>query len=84
MAEEEGFGDTADDHHLSDSPLADYGVDGIDDERLSTGASGVVGVLLTFGVGVGVFATVRALRPRDGADGHAVPGVGPDSSRTTV
>ena len=32
-----------------DSPLADYGIRGIDNPYLSTGLSGVLGVLLTFG-----------------------------------
>ena len=68
VAEEEGFSESADDHHLAGSPLAEYAVEGIDDERLSTGASGVVGVLLTFGIGIGVFAAVRALRPATADD----------------
>ena len=33
---------------LKDSPLADYGIRGIDNEYLSTGLSGVLGVLVTF------------------------------------
>jgi cobalt/nickel transport protein len=47
------------DHQMKDSPLADYGIRGIDNEFLSTGLSGVIGVLLTFGVGAGVFWLVR-------------------------
>ena len=39
----------AKDHELADSPLADYGVRGIGNDFLSTGLSGVLGVLLTSG-----------------------------------
>lgn len=46
-------------HELADSPLADYGVRGVDNEYLSTGLSGVVGVLLTFTVGGGLFWLLR-------------------------
>lgn len=67
VAEEEGFGDAADDHALDDSLVADYSVDGVDDERVSTGVAGVVGVLVTFGLGLAVFALIRSLRPRPGA-----------------
>ena len=64
VAEDEGFADAADEHRLGDSPLADYAVRGVDDERVSTGAAGVIGVLLTFGLATGVVAAVRVLRDR--------------------
>ena len=51
------------DHQLADSPLADYGIRGIDNEFLSTGLSGVIGVLLTFAIGGGLFWLLRR-RPR--------------------
>ncbi len=47
------------DHQLADGPLADYGIKGIDNEYLSTGLSGVLGVLVTFGIGAGVFWLAR-------------------------
>jgi cobalt/nickel transport protein len=53
----------AEDHELSDSPLADYGVRGVDNQFLSTGLSGVAGVLLTFAIGGGIFWLVRRRRP---------------------
>ena len=59
VAVEKGFDETADDHALDDSPLADYGVRVVGDDRLSTAASGLVGVLLTFGVGVLLFGLVQ-------------------------
>ena len=56
VAEEEGFDDTADDHALADSPIADY--DGP--------VARVVGVLLTFGLGAGAFALIRSRRTPTG------------------
>jgi hypothetical protein len=46
------FDETADDHALADSPLADYGVEGIGNERLGTAASALIGVLMSFGFGL--------------------------------
>lgn len=57
----------AKEHELGDSPLADYGVRGVDNSFLSTGLSGVAGVLLTFAIGGGVFWLVRR------RDTHATP-----------
>ena len=75
VAEDEGFAETAAEHRLDDSPVADYAVDGVDDERVSGGLAGLVGVLVTFGLGVGVFAVLRTLRPSGaGAAGGAVSG----------
>lgn len=71
VAEEEGFADTATDHQFGDSPLADYSVDGVDEGNVSTGASGLIGVLLTFGVGLAVFGVTRVLRNDDGTDTRA-------------
>jgi hypothetical protein len=64
VAEDKGFLETARDHLFADGPLADYEVRGIDNERLSTGVSGLIGVLVTFGVGFALFAVLRALRTR--------------------
>ncbi|WP_433347959.1 PDGLE domain-containing protein [Micromonospora sp. CA-111912] len=57
------------DHELADSPLADYGIRGVDNDFLSTGLSGVLGVLLTFAVGGGVFWLLRRRGSGQGA-GH--------------
>lgn len=67
VAADEGFLDTARDHDLGDGPLADYGVEGVDDERLSGGLAGVVGVVVTLALGAALF---RLLRRPDG-DGPA-------------
>ena len=65
VATDKGFLETARDHPLADGPLADYAVKGVDNQRLSAGLSGLIGVLVTFGLGLALFALVRALRPRD-------------------
>ena len=54
-------------HQLADSPLADYGIRGIDNPYLSTGLSGVLGVALTFAVGGGLFWLVRRRGPAPSA-----------------
>ncbi len=58
-----GIDEQARDHDAADSPLADYGVKGVDDARLSVGVAGVLGVLVTFAFGG---AVVLAVRRRDG------------------
>lgn len=59
VAEDIGFLDSAKDHTYADGPLADYGVKGIENERLSTGAAGVIGVIATAGVSTGLFLLLR-------------------------
>lgn len=59
VAQEQGFLSTATDHALADSPLADYGVEGVEDERLSVGLAGVIGVSITFVFGLGLFLLVK-------------------------
>lgn len=49
----------ATDSQLAGSPLADYGVSGVEDERLSVGLAGVIGVAVTFVVAGGLFLVVR-------------------------
>lgn len=55
VAEDVGFLETAEDHSLADSPLADYGVSGVDNARFSVGLAGIIGVLLTAAVAGGGF-----------------------------
>lgn len=71
----------AQDHELADSPFADYGFAGLDNAFLSTAVSGVLGVLITFALGAGLFWLVRRRRPSDpataaGGSGAGVPGSG--------
>ena len=75
VAEDKGFAATAEDSALADGPLAEYGVAGVENERLSTGLAGVIGVGVTFAFGLGLFALVRrgraagVERPEDGSVG---------------
>jgi len=62
VAIEEGFAETAEDSAVADSPLADYGVEGIDDDRVGTGVAGVVGVVITLVVTVGLLYGAQRLR----------------------
>ncbi|HEV2892157.1 MAG TPA: PDGLE domain-containing protein, partial [Actinomycetota bacterium] len=62
VAEDKGFLEAARDHVFADGPLADYTLKGVDNERLSTGISGLIGVLLTFGIGLALFALLRSMR----------------------
>ncbi|GLY17751.1 hypothetical protein Kisp01_47650 [Kineosporia sp. NBRC 101677] len=48
VSEDNGISAQAKEHDLSGSPLADYGVSGVDDARLSGGLAGVIGVGVTF------------------------------------
>lgn len=59
VAEDIGFIETAKDHTLADGALADYGVKGIENARLSTGAAGVIGVIATGVISTGLFMMVR-------------------------
>lgn len=76
VAEDKGFLDTAEDSALADGPLADYAVSGVDNERLSTGLAGVIGVTITFAFGLGLFALVKR---RDSSDSTAEQPAAADS-----
>jgi cobalt/nickel transport protein len=62
VAEEEGFLDTAKDSAVADSPLSDYGILGLDNERLSVGLAGVIGVIATALVALALFTLLRKKR----------------------
>jgi hypothetical protein len=55
VAGDVGFLDSAEDSAAAGSPLSDYGVEGIADERLSVGLSGIIGVVLVGIVAFGLF-----------------------------
>ncbi|MGW0774672.1 energy-coupling factor ABC transporter permease [Streptomyces sp. NPDC002835] len=65
VASDKGFDKSAEEHAAADSPLADYGVKDIGDERLSVGLAGVIGVGATVAAGSGVFYVVRRRRGDD-------------------
>ncbi len=73
VASDEGFDETARDSDVADSPLADYGVEGVDNERVGTGIAGLIGTLVTLGVGLGLFALLRTLRARGGDGSQREP-----------
>ncbi|MGV9806520.1 PDGLE domain-containing protein [Micromonospora chersina] len=73
----------AKDHELADSPLANYGVRGVGNGFLSTGLSGVLGVLLTFALGGGLFWLARRRGPSTGpANGPSAGPAGPATDPT--
>lgn len=51
-------------HALKGGPLAGYGIKGVDDQRMSRGVAGVIGVIVTFALGCGLFGLVRRARRR--------------------
>jgi hypothetical protein len=73
VAIDQGFVEEADGHRLADGPLADYGVQGVDDERMSTGLAGVIGVAVTFAFGFGLFALARRGRQTRSASDASTP-----------
>jgi PDGLE domain len=62
VAVDQGFDGSATEHALDDSPVAGYSVRGIDDAKVGKGLSGLIGVLLTFGVALAAFAALRSFR----------------------
>jgi cobalt/nickel transport system permease protein len=62
VAEDKGFAAKARQHLFEHGPLAGYAVKGVENQRLSKGLSGLIGVLVTFGVGLALFALMRAMR----------------------
>ena len=59
VAGETGFLGSAQEHAVADGPLADYGVRGISDSRLSGGLAGVIGVLVCLALGLALTWLVR-------------------------
>jgi cobalt/nickel transport protein len=59
VAKDIGFSETAKEHTNADGALADYGVKGVDNARLSTSAAGIIGVIATGAISTGLFMLVR-------------------------
>jgi hypothetical protein len=59
VAVDEGFADEETNHALDDSPTAGYETRGVDDDRLSTGVAGLIGVGVTFALAGGLLLVVR-------------------------
>ena len=64
VAIDQGFAGTASGHGTAGSPLADYGVSGVENSWLSTGLAGVIGVLLCFALAAGLIFAIRWTRRR--------------------
>ncbi len=64
VAEQEGLVDTAEDHTLSDAPLAEYGEGLTGKSALDTAIAGFIGVLATLALGYGVFWIARRTNRR--------------------
>lgn len=62
VARDEGFAAAADESAAADSPLADYSVDAVDDDRAGTAIAGVIGVAITLAATLGLLYGVRRLR----------------------
>lgn len=69
VAADEGIDRAALPHAVADGPLADYSVAGVDDEGLSTGVAGVIGIVAVFAITTGGMLVARraATRRRTGA-----------------
>lgn len=65
VAEQQGFADSALEHAVGDTALADYGESLSDDDRFNTAVAGLFGVLVTLAIGYGVFWLVRRRAARD-------------------
>jgi len=62
VAEKTGFISAEKTHPVSDSPLAGYSTKGVEDDRLSGGIAGVVGVLVMLVLSTGLFWGLRRRR----------------------
>ncbi|MEU7658627.1 energy-coupling factor ABC transporter permease [Streptomyces lincolnensis] len=62
VAADKGIDAKAEEHASADSPLADYGIEGLGNTRLSGGLAGVIGVGATVVAGSAVFWSVRRRR----------------------
>ncbi|HWM19298.1 MAG TPA: PDGLE domain-containing protein [Ilumatobacteraceae bacterium] len=62
VAADKALDTEVEDHALAGGPLAEYGVEGVDNARVSTGLAGLIGVGVTFAVGFGLFAVIKRVR----------------------
>jgi hypothetical protein len=73
VAEDHSFAAGAKQHLFENGPLAGYAVKGVGNDRLSTAIAGLIGVLVSFGIGLGLFALLRAMRSGTGSGEGAAP-----------
>jgi hypothetical protein len=73
VAIDQGFDGQEQESATADSPLAGYAVEGVDDESLSTGLSGIIGVAITFGIGMIIFGLLVRFRSKEPSSGASPP-----------
>lgn len=59
VSQDSGFADTETDHGSADSPLAGYAAKDVDNDRLSGGLAGVIGVGVVLALSTGLIYVVR-------------------------
>ena len=62
VAGDVGFLDSAQESAVEDSPLAGYEVAGVDNERISGGLAGIIGVASTAAISFGLFYALRRFK----------------------
>ena len=62
VAGDVGFLDSAKESAVEDSPLAGYGVAGVENERISNGLAGIIGVASTAAISFGLFYGLRRFK----------------------
>ena len=72
VAIDTGFAKNETSHALDDGPTAGYSVKGVDNDRLSTGLAGLLGVSVTFAITGGLLFLVRQSRRPNGVVAHEV------------
>ena len=65
VAEDVGFLETAKDHTFGDFTLADYGIAGFENARLSVGLAGLIGVGATALLAMSLFKLIRKKAPSE-------------------
>ena len=79
VSEDKGFAESEKQHNLSDSPLAGYDTKEVDNDRLSGGVAGVIGVGVTFVIAGGAALLIRRRgKPTDGSRDPADAGTSRD------
>jgi PDGLE domain len=74
VAADHGFDAAAREGATADSPLAGYAVKQVDNEKVSKGSAGIVGVAVTLLVAIVVFATLRHFVRRGSRNSDALAG----------
>ena len=68
VAQDKGFADSEKEHHAADGPFAGYATKDVDDQRLSGGLAGVVGVVVVLALAGGVAYAVRRRSAAEDSD----------------